>query len=38
VTGYIPDLDISGSAASLTVAEIVRSVIETMSQESVLCR
>jgi len=38
VTGYIPDLDISGSAASLTVAEIIRSVIETMSQESVLCR
>ena len=38
VTGYIPDLDISGSAASVTVAEIVRSVIETMSQESVLCR
>jgi arginase family enzyme len=38
VTGYIPDLDISGSSASVTVAEIVRSVIETMSQESVLCR
>ena len=38
VTGYIPDLDISGSTASVTVAEIVRSVIETMSQESTLCR
>lgn len=38
VTGYIPDLDISGSAASVTVAEIVKSVIETMSQESALCR
>jgi agmatinase len=38
VTGYIPDLDISGSTASVTVAEIVRSVIETMSQESAQCR
>ena len=38
VTGYIPDLDISGSAASVTVVEIIRSVIEAMSQESVLCR
>ena len=38
VTGYIPDLDISGSAASVTVAEIIKSVIETMSQESALCR
>jgi hypothetical protein len=38
VTGYIPDLDISGSTASVTVAEIVKSVIETMSQESAQCR
>ena len=37
VTGFIPDLDLSGSAASLTVIEIIRSVIEAMSQESALC-
>jgi len=38
VTGFIPDLDLSGSDASVTVVEIIRSVIETMSQESALCR
>ena len=37
VTGFIPDLDLSGIAASVAVIEIIRSVIEAMSQESALC-
>jgi agmatinase len=37
VTGFIPDLDISGSSASATVARISRCVLEAMSQEGSRC-
>jgi agmatinase len=37
VTGFIPDLDVSGSSASATVARISRCVLEAMSQEVSRC-
>jgi agmatinase len=37
VTGYIPDLDISGSSASATVAKISHCTLEAMTQEDAIC-
>lgn len=37
VTGFIPDLDVSGSSASATVARISRCVLEAMSEEDSGC-
>lgn len=37
VTGFIPDLDISGSSASATVARISRCVLEAMAGEGSKC-
>jgi agmatinase len=37
VTGFIPDLDVSGSSASATVARISRCVLEAMSGEDSRC-
>jgi len=37
VTGFIPDLDVSGSRASASVARISRCVLEAMSEEGAGC-